>query len=101
MDGTFLSLCKANPPKKRCTFGFRFCGFFIGFKSARILSLGLVIWPKAKVNVGTRNCFLHLSSYSNGVICQKQTDKKRELKNCNDKKESLFLKSRHNSQISH
>ena len=80
MDGTFLSLCKANPPKKRCTFGFRFCGFFIGFKSARILSLGLVIWPKAKVNVGTRNCFLHLSSYSNGVIGQKQTDKKRELK---------------------
>ena len=71
-----FSHCKANPKKKGAHLVFGSVAFFIGFKSPRILSLGFVILPKAEVNVGTRNCFLHLSSYSNGVICQKRPTKR-------------------------
>ena len=68
-DGTFLSLQSkfSGDPKK----GAHLVSSTVVFYRLLVSCLWGA-WPQAGVNVGTRNCFLHLSSYSNGVICRKK-----------------------------
>ena len=75
-DGTFLSLQSkfSGDPKK----GAHLVSSTVVFYRLLVSCLWGA-WPQAGVNVGTRNCFLHLSSYSNGVICRNKNTNKKEF----------------------